>query len=104
MTLQKTVSLGAIGVIFQFTILENGIAVNIASAGVKQFIFRKPVSDTDLTVSGSFYTNGTDGILQYTTVSGDLNEVGLWTVQANLSLGGFYGKTDTTSFIVVNNL
>ena len=104
MTLQKTVAKDAIGVAFQYTIMENGAAINISSATIKRFVFRKPVSDTDLTENATFYTDGKDGILQYTTISGDLNEAGLWTVQAYLSVGGFSGYTDTGTFIVESNL
>jgi hypothetical protein len=103
-TVQKTVAKDAIGVTFKFTVVEDGAALPLQSATIKRFIFRKPVSDVDLTVNASFYTDGSDGILKYVTVSGDLNEVGLWTAQAYLEVGVFKGNTDTTTFIVESNL
>jgi len=103
-TAEKTVAKGAIGLIFKFTVIEDGATVNISTATIKNFVFRRPVSDTDLSVPASFFTDGKDGILQYVTVSGDLNETGLWTAQAYLEMGGFKGFTDTTSFIVESNL
>ena len=37
---------------------------------------------TVLTKTASFYTDGSDGIIQYTTINGDLDTAGEWGVQA----------------------
>lgn len=91
-----------IGTVFRATFVEDS-AINISSASTKQFIFKKP-SGTLLTVNGSFYTDGTDGILQYTTVSGDLNESGIWKLQGYVVIGSNQHHSDIYTFTVHANL
>jgi len=55
-------------------------------------------------VDAGFYTNGTDGILQYITAAGDLNGFGTYQVQANLQMPGFLGRTEARVFFVNQNL
>lgn len=101
------ISSGAINLLVKATIKEDGVAVNVSTATTKEFKFRSPEGDV-LTKTASFFTDGTDGIIVYSTegdivVSGTLDEV--WDIQAYLEFsGGFEGHTFTDNFIVTPNL
>lgn len=96
------IHVGDIGTQFIITVTDN-TAVDISTATTKQFIFKKP-DGTKLTVSASFYSDGTDGKLTYTTVDGDIDIAGTWKLQTLvvISDGTFY--SDVTTFKVYSNL
>lgn len=78
-----TIYVGDVGTVFRVTITENDVALDISSASVTQFKFQSP-GGTTKTVDAEFYTDGTDGILQYAVVDGDLDEEGTWILQVYL--------------------
>ena len=91
------------GTVFQFTIKDSDVVVNLSSATTKQIIFTKP-DGTKLTKTASFLTDGTDGIIYYTTISGDLDTCGVWQSQASLVFASSAYKTDIIKFQVHRNL
>ena len=100
----EVVQKDAINVKLLVTILEDGLPVDLSSCTQKNFIILKP-GGTKLTKSSNFTTSGTDGKLQYFTISGDLSDVGEYQIQADLIFsGGYDGPTDIGSFWVASNL
>lgn len=94
----------AIGVVFKLTVKEDGVIVDINSATTKQMIFTK-ADGVVLTKTASFLTDGTDGVLKYVSIAGDLTPAGDWQVQGRLVLpAGFDGKTSIVEFSVLGNL
>lgn len=77
--------------------------MDISGATTKQIILEKP-NNAILTVSGSFVTDGKDGLLYYSTVSGDLDQDGVYNAQAYLVLPGFTGYSAPINFEVFQNL
>jgi hypothetical protein len=100
-----TIQNNTTGVQFIVKIAEDqtGNTVNMSGATSIQFIFQRP-DKTILTVTGSLYTDGTDGNVQYTTLAGDLNLKGKWKLQVSYSLGSSVKMTSYTIFHVVANL
>lgn len=99
-----TIQQNNIGTIFRRTILDqDGNIVDVSSATTKEFIFTKP-SDTRVIKSASFVNDGVSGVIQYTSTSGDLDEIGTWSYQAFIVFvsGEFY--TDIDTFKVNRNL
>ncbi len=96
---------GDIGTIFRATLTDSstGSAIDVSSASTKSIIFRKP-NDTVETKTASFTTDGTDGKIEYATVSGDLDAIGTWSVQGLVSGATFTNYTAVTTFEVVKNL
>jgi hypothetical protein len=95
---------GDIGTIFRLTITDTaGTAIDVSTAVTKYIYFQEP-DGTKIQKTAAFYTNGTDGIIQYTTVSGDIDLVGTWMVQGYIetSLGKFWTEKD--SFKVYSTL
>ena len=93
----------AIGVAITVTLQEDGVALNISNATTKNFVIEKP-SGTVVTKTASFVTNGTDGKLRYSTISGDLNESGRYRLQVDLEASPYDGLTDIGSFFVEDNI
>ena len=89
----------------RFTIKdENDNVVNLSGAAKKDIIFKKP-NNVKFTKSGSLVTDGTDGVIQYATATGDLDTVGYWRAQCFVDLGSsgsFY--SDVVKFKVHDNL
>lgn len=92
-----------IGVEFKCTVQDCDDAVNISGATTKQLIYQKP-NGSLLTKDASFYTDGSDGILTYTTVSGDLNACGMWALQGFVIMSTGEYHSDIKSFKVHRNL
>lgn len=104
----ETIQLGDIGTIFVITLKNGSDIAPINAASVKNIIFRKPRVGTTpgevVTKTASFTTNGTDGKLQYVTVQGDLDIVGKWEIQAQVTLPGWEGHSAVGTFTVKSNL
>lgn len=93
----------SIGVTFKITIKEGDSAYDVSSASTKQLVFKKPSGEL-LTVDCTFTNSGSDGKIQYSTVSGDLDEVGWWRLQAYLVIGSNEFRTNIGRFQVHDNL
>jgi hypothetical protein len=96
------------GTVFTLTVKdEAGNTVDVSSASGatdKQVIFKKPSDGEILTKNASFVTDGTNGQVSYTTVSGDIDEAGHWEMQAKVVLTSGTFKSDTADFFVGANL
>ena len=93
-----------IGLVFRFQIVDQDDAiVNISSATTKTLKLQKP-NGTVVTKITSFVTDGTDGLLQYTTIANDLDTAGLWKRQIQLSITGFSGHAVESEFRVESSL
>jgi len=92
-----------IGTVFTITIKDGADAVDISTATTKNIVFKQP-DKTLVTQSGSFVTDGTDGKIQYTTVSGDLADAGNWSLQAEIVITSGEWSSDIYGFEVHKNL
>lgn len=93
-----------IGTIFRATLTDqDGTVVDISAASTKQLKFRKP-DGTVLEKAATLTTDGTDGKMQYATISGDLNLAGQWKVQGYVVIGSGTWHTDEYVFTVHTNL
>jgi hypothetical protein len=98
------VHINDIGTIFRMTLLdEDDNPVDLATTTQKQLIFKKP-SGATLTKTAVFYTDGTDGIIQYTVVDGDLDELGEWKWQAYIVNPVGSWRSNIAKFRVYKNL
>jgi hypothetical protein len=99
----EEIHVGDIGTILEATIKNINTPVDISSATTKNILLKKPAG-TVLTKAGVFTTDGTDGQLQYTTISGDLNEDGVWEIQAHVILPAGNWHSDIKKFSVFPNV
>lgn len=93
-----------VGVKFLVT-LQNpqGTAEDVSAASLIRFHFVKP-DRTVLSVTGAFEGTGADGKVQYTTVSGDIDQLGLWRYQVYITLSGGVLHSDVGMFRVTEIL
>lgn len=77
----EEIRIGDIGTIFRGTIYdEDGNAQDISTATTKQLIFKKP-DGTLLPKTATFFTDGTDGKLQYEVQVNDIDQIGRWQIE-----------------------
>ena len=91
-----------VGLVLEGTITDSG-AVDISSATLKQIWLESP-SGSSTGYSAAFKTDGTDGIMQYTTIIGDLNSAGTWKIQGKVTISGKTFHSDVTTFTVHESL
>jgi hypothetical protein len=97
------IHVGDIGTVFEATIMDGKEIVSVSGAITKKLIFRK----TDLTViekDAEYVSNGLDGKIKYTTVSGDLDQKGVWKFQGFVQLPSGSWHSDIHNFTVSDNL
>ena len=90
---------------------QDGSAVDVSAATTKQIIL-KPKGGTGAAKTAAFYTDGTDGKVQYALVSGDLNahvqgQYGseqTWYVQGRIATATTDWNTTEATFTVSRSL
>jgi len=95
---------GDIGTQIRVTIQDrNSTAINISDATATYIIFKKPDGST-VTKTAAFLTDGIDGKIRYTSVSGDFNTVGSWKIQGYIITPSGSWHSEFESFKVLRNL
>ena len=101
----KEIHIGSIGHIFDLTIYdENDNIVDISSATTTKNIIFCKTDGTIVVKNASFKTDGTDGIMSYTTVSGDIDQSGMWKIQGYVVLATGSWYTDIKNINIFKNL
>ena len=104
--MSEDLHVGNIGVQIKLTILDDDntdSVVNLSSATSLDISIRKP-DGTLLSVTGSLYTDGTDGVIYYIIADGDLDQSGVYKIQANISIGANFYNSNILTFKVLCNL
>lgn len=93
---------GDIGTAVDITVVEQDpsdptntktISVDVSAATLIYMKFQRP-DTTGFTRVAGFKTDGTDGIVRYVTVAGDLDQPGGWKVDVEIHLSGGQWTTD----------
>ena len=95
-----------VGTRFLITVKDDGLPVNISGVSggsVHQVSFRKP-SDTVIDRNATLKDYGISGVMFYDTVAGDLDEAGLYKLQAKVIVPSGTFFTDIFSFKVHPNI
>lgn len=97
------VHLNDIGTVFRLTVTDGGVIVDLSTTTVKELIFQKP-DGTLVTQPATFTTDGTDGQIEYKSISGDIDQVGRWKLQAHVVFGAANDfRSQITHFDVISN-
>jgi len=99
----EEVHVGDIGTRFQVTILDGPSLVDLTGATVTDIIFKKP-DGTTVTKGATVIGSPLDGVIEYVTVSGDIDAAGQWRLQVHLALPGGDWRSDIGCFTVYANL
>lgn len=101
MPIDSTIIRGDIGTQFSITLIDSsnsGIDISSATGANDKFILFQRPNQTVMQKTALFSANsGTDGVLTYTAVSGDLDSAGAWNIQSwqSLSNGSWYSVKNT---------
>lgn len=102
------IQLGAIGVVFVFTVRDqSGAIVNLSTATTLDAKFRAGPKGATKTFGGVLTTDGTDGKFQYVTAAASDLDVAheCWQRQGDVVVPGLYtGGTEVKTFPVKPNL
>jgi len=99
----EKLQVGDIGTAFRIRILDDDVVVNLSSCTLKQIIFKKP-DGTIVEQTAVFYTDGVDGLIQYVSIDGDIDQTGRWKYQGYVEFGAQSWHTNYVSFLVKDNL
>ena len=98
------IRVGDIGTAFRLTIVDEvEDVVNISAATTLEIRFNKP-DGTSVDQAAAFRTDGTDGVIEYVTVSGDLDMPGKWQIQAYIVTPVGEWRSEVEVFWVKENL
>lgn len=98
------IHIGDIGTIFEVTLMDDVVPVDVNSATSKKIIFEKP-DGTIVENDATFKTDGSDGIIRYTTsLASELDQKGNWKIQANVTLPIGQWSSDIDRFKVYENI
>jgi len=81
------IHVGDIGTVIKISIEDDGAALDISSSTAQNILVLKPDGSTETWVA-EFDDDGVDGVIAYTTTSGDIDMPGIWYLQAKLSYSG----------------
>lgn len=96
---------GSVGTVIEVKIVDSDLnIVSLVGASSKLVKFKKP-DRTIVSKDVNFLTDGSDGIVSYSTESGLLDQSGMWSMQVVISLiSGSYYPSDIISFKVLANI
>lgn len=95
-----------IGTSFRLTVYDcqdPPVAIDVGVASVMEVKFRRP-DYSAFTRTGTLYTDGSDGIIEYVTIAGDLDAEGTWSIQAVVTLPTGIWNSSVESVKVHSNI
>lgn len=78
------ISINDIGTSLQIVVKESDAVVDISTATAKAIILKKPGGE-EVEKAAAFLTDGTDGIVAYSTQAGDIDQKGIWSYRAKIT-------------------
>jgi len=97
----KDITVNSYGWTAMLRVNQDGVPID-AGDYTASFVFTTP-SGTETTKSGSYATDGHDGIFKYDIAQGDISERGNWSVVATVTASGLSITTKPFQFFVGPN-
>ncbi len=95
---------GDVGTVFRVILTDHtGAVLDVSGATAKSVVFAR-ADGTRFQVDAAFETDGTDGIITYTTLAGDLDQIGQWRLQAAVTMADWDGRSSIATFVVGERL
>lgn len=102
---QQPIQVGAIGATIRITVADpDGNALDISTCTRTNNLYLRSPTNRVLIKTPTFVTDGTNGQIEYDTISGDLDVAGNWRAQFKLVMGGDTIPTSVTNFPVESNI
>lgn len=99
----EEIHVGDIGTVFEVTVHDCDVVVDISAASTMEIVFKKP-DKTIVTKVAVHTTDGLDGKMQYVTILDDLDLKGTWSIQARVTLPTGTWRSEISKFKVYANL
>ena len=100
---ENEIHVGDVGTRFLMVIQDENKIVDISTATTKTIYLGKP-DGSKLTKTAQFVNNGADGQIYYTSIAGDLDVAGSWSIQGAVAMPSGTWHSDITKFMVYANL
>ena len=104
MTCTNQIHVGDYGTVIDITVTEcvegEEVAADISAATTKTLILKDPAAAVTTKVM-TFKTDGSDGVLQYTILTGEFDVAGTWSLQVRVILptGDWYSEIELTEVV-----
>lgn len=103
--MSNNIHLGDIGTIFKVRILDDSTSSPIdISSSIEKVIKFKKSNGVILERNAVFTTDGSDGYMEYSTIAGDLNVSGNWTIQGFVKSSTFENNSEIGVFEIKPNI
>lgn len=93
------IKVGDIGTVFEMTLTDQEGVLDLTGATSLKFRFKEP-DDSKWEATASLVTDGTDGKINYAFIASDLDQAGVWTLEAFVVLPSGQWTSDCISFTV----
>jgi len=93
------IQVGDAGTQIVVKVRDGGRRMDLSAATSRRIVLTKP-DGNEVLRDADFVTDGTDGALVYVTGAGEVDQPGLWQVQAQLVVGSWSGRTSRASLRV----
>jgi hypothetical protein len=101
----EALRVGAIGVALRLTVADqDGTAIDVSTATLTNNLRIRRPDKSLLRKTPSFVTTGTDGLIYFDTIAGDLNVPGIYTMQFRLVISADDINSSVVTFVVEPNL
>ena len=98
------IHVGDIGTILRLTIVDqDGVAVDVSVAAgqtTMEILFKGP--DKEMTKTAVYQTDGTNGVIQWVLLSGDISAFGKWKMQGHIVITTGEWHTTAVEFDVLD--
>jgi len=100
----EALHVGDIGTDIIVSVYDYDVLMDISAATSMTIILQPPGGAAKKEKTAAFYTDGTDGKMKYTTVTGDIDASGVWKIQAKVITPTAQLSTTVEELIVLKNL
>lgn len=100
----QSCQVGDVAVVLVVQIVDQFGTVIDVSAATNMVIKLGMPDGTSKNLTAVLYTNGTDGKIKYTTITGDLGQVGAYRIQGKLNVAGGLKSSFVGAFSVLDNI
>lgn len=101
--MSNEIHVGDIGTLLIVTITDDDQVVDLSTATEITIIIKKP-NGISYEKTASYYTDGTDGNITYTSVDGDFDAPGNYKIQGRVQINGGTFHSEVSTFKVHCNI
>lgn len=99
------IQVGSVGATIELTIKDQaGVVIDLSAATLTNALYMRAPGNRLLVRTPSLLTDGTDGIVYYDTIAGDIVQFSAWQVQFKSVIGGISLPSEVVTMQVLANV